>query len=231
MGSAPALLLLALAQAPADVRAADPAEDPFDALYQEGAKAPEPDAPGGPRLAPPPPAAPAPAPVPVPVVAPVVPPVAASGPVVPPIAHVGQVPQRWYRWPILIADAGLMVVAGVGFALEDTTVAAVGSLGFAFTAPTIHWLEGNQRGGLFSLLLHAGGPAAVGLLGALIGATEGGENETTLFFVGAGLGAVTATILDLTVFGHVDAPAAPLTVAPVLSTDGERTMVGLGGTF
>jgi len=151
--------------------------------------------------------------------------------VVPPIAHVGQVPQRWYRWPILIADAGLMVVAGVGFALEDTTVAAVGSLGFAFTAPTIHWLEGNQRGGLFSLLLHAGAPAAVGLLGAVIGATEGGENETTLFFVGAGLGAATATILDLTIFSHVDAPAAPLTVAPVLSTDGERTTVGLGGTF
>lgn len=157
----------------------------------------------------------------------------------PPMSIRTETVRRWYRWPIVISDSLFSILALVGFGLENAPMAAVGTLGYGFSAPVWHWKNGNVNSGLLSMTMHSFGPAAVGLLTAIFGAMVQGPNcsgscgnDRVWFFTGAALGAIATTAMDAFVLAYVDEPNPDLTtLGPVIGRSGETTVVGIGGRF
>lgn len=234
---APALVLLTslAAQAPApgpvQVETSSVTEDPFDSLWAPDPSAPLPsdapagEAPGGPRLD----------------EGPGAPRLHAPQVILPPAptSIVRTTQRRWFRWPVLIADLVFAATAFVGFGLENTALVATGALGYAFTAPAIHWYNGDKRGGMLSLGMHALGPTVVGLLGAFFGLVANsasctgsncGGSDRPFFFGGVAVGATAVTVIEMLVLANVDEPL-PITAGPVFDRRGDVTTFGIGGRF
>lgn len=144
------------------------------------------------------------------------------------------------RWLLLTTDLAFVTVGAIGFARDDLALGGLGTLGFAFAAPAIHWGYGHQGKGFFSLAMHVS-PSLLGLAGALLGeplwsafcdGTCGPSDEGWLhigFAVGAGL----AMVVDAFIISAPDAPGmSSVQWSPTLAPleDGGMT-AGVGGRF
>lgn len=173
-----------------------------------------------------------------------VPPVA---PAFDPVAVRGR--RNWYGWQVLLVDVGSIAVNVVGIVAESRVLSGVGAIAQFIGAPIVHWTHRRVGFGFASLGVRLGLP----LLGALVGYTEnacptdsygtrrcgsGGIDPALAILLGAGIGQIVASIVDIAAFSTEtveggQARAAPrgaawsLSVAPTLG----GAQLGLGATF
>ncbi|WP_437632783.1 hypothetical protein [Sorangium sp. So ce854] len=108
-------------------------------------------------------------------------------------------PRRvWYGWQHLIVGLGSLVLLPIGAAAESEGLVLVSLGGLALGGPVTHWANGNVGKGFISLGLTAGCTIGGGMVGGLLGAASdelyaaaGG------LVIGAGLGLLTASIIDI----------------------------------
>jgi hypothetical protein len=159
--------------------------------------------------------------------------------------------RRWYGWQTLIVAGGSSLLLGATaiFSATNTNsslsnVSFGGFLasfsGFAVGGPIVHWAHRNVGKGFASLGINVG---AIGI-GAGVGFVAAGGHEGPSDIaagLGAGLGALTGLILDVSLLTYDPLPPAgntssvqhrrPPLLLPALDIRKDRASLGLIGTF
>jgi hypothetical protein len=165
-----------------------------------------------------------------------------------------------YGGTIIITDAvGLGIIAGaaiVSASADDVGTNAAGIMGlgvttYMFGAPLVHAVHDNVNNGARSLVARLFLPTVGAAVGGLVGALATGNDHKSplhessgLFWggvVGASVGAVAATVIDVVAWAHKDTslgdsqppppPPTGLRMRPTFAATPTGTMAGLGGTF
>jgi hypothetical protein len=142
---------------------------------------------------------------------------------------------EWYGWQTLLSD-----VATVGFVFtqrEESTFFKLGVAAFVAVPPVIHFGHKNYVRGFESLgmrLLLPTGGAFLGLMGGLAGCKGNVSCELVPAAVGGGIGVVTASVLDATVFARKRLPPpsdSAVQWRPLVLVGKNDARIGVGGTF
>jgi hypothetical protein len=137
---------------------------------------------------------------------------------------------EWYGWQTLAVDVGAVALAGIATRQGSASLAYLAIGSYALAAPIVHFAHGEGGRGGGSLGLRLGLPILVGF--ALSQAEQ--SNCSGEFcglgglVVGAGLGVLTAIVLDASALAW---HRRRLPVQPVVAIDRERTVVGASTTF
>lgn len=159
--------------------------------------------------------------------------------------------EYWYGWQTLIihgvaaTSVLLALPATSGQAAPALVPIAIGTA--TFGGPIVHWAHGKVGTGFASLGLTLGLTLGGALFGGSVGAimemvSDGRGRDSGLGFLigaimGAPFGAAGAFAIDLSVlsFTEVEPPSRPrpppVSMLPLVRIDGERTVMGLAGTF
>jgi hypothetical protein len=144
-------------------------------------------------------------------------------------------PHPWYGWKTLFVDA---ISFTLMFAAEEGDAAALGVIGlggYVLGGPLIHLGHGEPLNGLGSFGLRLGLPAAGGLIGSTVPYDCSGFLcgwEPIGYGILIGMGA--AVVLDAAFLGYRrgdDAASTTARLVPTFSLAGERTTLGVAGTF
>jgi hypothetical protein len=84
--------------------------------------------------------------------------------------------RRWYGWQFLIVDGASLALAVSTLGTGSVVQIGLGTTGFAFGAPIVHWAHGHLGRGFGSLGLRLGLPLAATGISLLLG-----DNFATLF--------------------------------------------------
>lgn len=110
--------------------------------------------------------------------------------------------RTWYGWQTLLVDGaafGLLVLGGSMRRSGDGTNAptVIGSLGYFFGAPSVHWAHGNVGNGFISLAIRGGSTALfiAGIVNCVEFYGRGTNGGCTLMTIGA-LGMIAAIPID-----------------------------------
>lgn len=169
-----------------------------------------------------------------------------------------------YGGAILVTDlvgyALIGLAAGVSAGVDDVGTNAAGIMApgvaaYALGGPIVHAVHDNTKGGARSLVARMGLPLAGAAVGGLIGAIATGNdhkspvNESSGLFwggvIGAGVGAITATVLDVAIWSHKEtrledpvrgsSPPSPppqsIRVVPTFAATPTGGTAGFGGVF
>lgn len=159
--------------------------------------------------------------------------------------------KRWYGWQTLSLDAAALGLGVVSFAAHDGEGTASALLGsgalstYAFGAPAVHLLRGNEGKALTSLGLRVGVPllaAGIATIGRDEAKCSGASPEfdpsacqpqQTRMMVVTALSALAVSLVDGAFIAWQPPPKVKaLTISPLLAWNGEKSgMAGLSGTF
>ena len=154
-----------------------------------------------------------------------------------PVARRAPRARRRYHGTVIVADLAVLAsaIAGGNQTGRAEDLFAASLIAYVVTGPVVHLAHGNRRGAGTSLarrLLCPVGGAIVGgaLLSAYAGEPPDGCGYGCLFggILGAGAGTALAIGVD---WAWASVPRRAPTVMPVISGDGERVVVGVGGAF
>lgn len=157
-------------------------------------------------------------------------------------------PARTWYGAYTLAVTGSTLVAGIGASFAGSPEVglplAVG--GLLLSGPIVHWAHGEGNRGFLALGINVGGPLLGGLAGwgvtCAIADCDGG-GDIFAFVVGGGIGAaaglIAAVVIDVSVLSYSQPARSTarrrlrpgFTVAPDLQLAGDRTTLGLVGTF
>lgn len=145
---------------------------------------------------------------------------AAGAPVTQPIRHEARrrprsdVPapegdtEQWYGSQTLVVDAASMGLIGLGVATDMAELGSIGSLGYFFGSPIVHWSHGNVGKGFGSFALRVTSTLILGL-GAATCFNSDSESALSCGVAIVGVVAIPATMaIDAALFAY-DEPTAP----------------------
>lgn len=144
-------------------------------------------------------------------------------------------PRRWYGGQLLLADGVGYAIVGVSLALPSLELLAGGAVYLLFDSLVVHALHHQWSRGLLSVGATLGGGLLGGVLTCGLGGCRGEWGGLSGFLgglIGAGVGRLTATILDASVLGWeepAEGPALAFGLAP--GPDGAGVIASVGGRF
>lgn len=172
-------------------------------------------------------------------------PAAAGGPpgtvdVIVPAAPPPPITKR-YGVQVALADGAWIAATMLLSSSDGGDGASLVALGYYGAGPAVHLGHGNGRGALQSLAARALLPVAGGLVGLMAFSGSDDPDDDTAgmalggLVLGAGVGAVTAMVLDWTVFAKKDVRPAPATftgrLRPDVKIGKDAFALGVGGSF
>ncbi len=144
---------------------------------------------------------------------------------------------RWYGWQTLLADAAALGV----FPLDTSSPACPGCLMYFAGGPIVHAFHARPKEAVISLGTRLAAPLMIGAMGCfgampLTAMGGGGSCPDAIVYAGAGMGVVTAIVVDAAVFARERVPiedrARPVGLTPAFAPRREGGVdVGLSGTF
>jgi hypothetical protein len=132
-----------------------------------------------------------------------------------PTLRATEVSSSWYGWQIIAFDAAVAAMGATEAAIDpdSQTLGAVAVGTYLLGGPAVHVYHQSIDKAVMSLGLRAAAPFALGLMGAAI--ASGSDDDRGFakmgtglggFAIGAGIGALGASIVDATIFAHEPAP-------------------------
>lgn len=153
-------------------------------------------------------------------------------------------PNPWYGWQTLVVDTASIPALYLGNKSHDGVPAALGVVGYLVVNPLIHGAHGEGLKGFGSFWLRLALPVVSGAIALEMAADCRDKDTGWDFFLrdcqdralgyGVLIGQVVAAGIDAALLGYRradDVASTPPRVMPTLSLAGERTTLGVAGTF